>query len=148
MNTNSSNAREFTRPKPVYSMVKDFTDAQTGVTVRLQRSDDLPRPRYSMQIGRLVDPKNGDDLRLIPYLSIRVETQNGQVVRLTDYRSPLPELLAEAEEFVRAEAQLIEEELLARQIARDEERANQGKVVTRVTGKTQRDKAKKHVEKG
>ncbi len=135
------------RPKSVYTTIKDFTDDETKVTVRLQRSNDYPRPRYSFQIGRLQETNRGGapgvEARLVPFLNVRIQTHLGKIQNMSAYSARVENLLLQAEEYVHNEAQLTEDQILDTQISRDEKYVNRGKPQTKVTGKTQRERDKR-----
>lgn len=133
------------RPKAVYTTIKDFTDEETKVTIRLQRSSDYPRPRYSVSVGRLMDSNRdgATEQRLVPFLPIRVHTHLAKVQNVTDFGSVVDTLYRQVQEYVHNEAQLTEDQLLDSQITRDEKWANRGKPTAKVTGKTERERNKR-----
>jgi hypothetical protein len=137
--------RQFDRPKAVYTTIKDFTDPESKVTVRLQRSSDYPRPRYSVSVGRLQDSTRdgATEQRLVPFLPVRVQTHLAKVQTLTAFSSIVGQLLNEAEEYIHNEAQLTEDQILESQINKDEKWANRGKPQAKHTGKTERERNKR-----
>jgi hypothetical protein len=131
--------------KIVFTTIKDFTDKESGITVRLKRSNHYPRPQYSSEVGRLQDSNRDGttEKRLVPFLPIRIHTHLGQVVSVTNVGGVIDKLYLEADEYVTQEAQLTENQILDNQITRDEKWANRGKPTARVTGKTERERNKR-----
>jgi len=97
------------RPKINWKVVHELEEE--GVLVQVSASDSR-RPRYTIRIGR-----RGES-GVISYLQAFVEGQGS--VRVRSLIPVVTRLLTAAEDFVQIEAQRVEDEWIAEQIARDE----------------------------
>lgn len=118
-----------------WERVKLFTHETTLITAEVSRLP-LPTPAYSMAIGRMVDGK------LRQHFHVRRERSLVAVNLEADYVTVVGALMVQAQEFIVAEMKKDLETYLETRIERDQKNANRGKPVTKVTGKTERDRTK------
>lgn len=119
--------------RPVWTDAHLILSEDSNLALMIRKSNHY-HTQYSAQAGYM----NGD--KFCAHIQLRVQYTNGQAtLNDVDYS----DLLEEAHEWVRADAQKGEDDRMAQRIAREQDAANRGKLVTRVTGKTARDKQKR-----
>lgn len=119
-----------------WTVAKTFEE--NGVAVRVEVLESFNpsfNPRYSLKVGRVRDGK------FAPFLPIRLESQGK--VTIHRVHEVVAKLLTEAEDWIHNEAQVRENDRMEYRIAKETKQANQGKQVTRVTGKTQKNRDKR-----
>ena len=125
------------RPKLTWSDFKTFTAEDTDFAVKVQVSDS-PRPIYSLEIGRMRDGK------FQRFLRPDISTENGQVVLRPFNILALGRLMAQAEVLIYEKAQEREDAWQAQRRSREERSSAGNSKAPRSTGKTQRDRDKRH----
>lgn len=115
------------------------TEERDGIVMQVSRLD-LPRPLYSMGIGRRAE--NG---RLMPHIQVRREQTLSGVYLSQSYGLAIGELAEAGEKFITA---AMEADLAAYVIEREQKdlhAAKYGKQQARVTGKTEKKRSKGQV---
>lgn len=124
---NRQNSHDTKRPPLEWVVVKDVTDKDTGLTVRISRADSF-RPKFSIQIGKLlIDQRNPkSEPRFVRHLSIFARAENG-VVTVGKFHTVLAELLVEAHKFIHEESQKREDEIIDTKLANEKRQLDRDK---------------------
>lgn len=92
----------------------DFTDHETGLTVRVNRSNHHPRKKYSYQIGRLLE----DSEKLWPFIPVFVTVESGNVVDVNVSPSSVEALFRQVHAYIQRKTQEQENEIINAKKAR------------------------------
>lgn len=128
-------APKFEREKQNWERVATFTNETTLITVEVSRLP-ISTPTYSMAIGRMVDD------RLRQNFHIRRERSLVDIIIEQDYESIVATLMAKAMVYIRAEMKKDLDTYLESRYEKDRLSADRGKPATKVTGKTEKNRAK------
>jgi hypothetical protein len=121
-----------------WSTLRDFTDATTEITVRVQ-ANDAHRPRYSISIGKV----KGDFLA--PHLPMYITVENGKINAISDYAEVVTRLLDEARLFITEKAQIREDEIMTERIAKEERNTHKQAATMGLKNLSKADAAKRAV---
>lgn len=110
MNTNS---------KPSWSKAEDFTDEETDISVRVNRSNHMPRNRFSLQIGRIAVDKETKEERFLTFLPIFVTSEHAKISSVASPTDALVTLLGKANAYIWTESQKQEDALISARIERE-----------------------------
>jgi hypothetical protein len=113
------------------------TEERDGIVMQVSRLD-LPRPLYSMGVGRRAE--NG---RLMPHIQVRREETLSGIYLSRAYGLVIGELAEAGEKFITAAMEADLAEYIATREERDLHNAKYGKARARVTGKTDKKREKK-----
>lgn len=137
MNEKQNGARRNDGPRAEWRVV--HTEEQGDIVLQVSRLD-LPRPLYSMGIGRKTE--NG---RLMPHVQVRREQTLSGVYLAQSYALTIGELAEAGEKFI---TRAMEADLAAYVVEREQKdlhAAKYGKQQARVTGKTEKKRNKGQV---
>lgn len=110
MNTNS---------KPSWSCAEDFLDSETGIVVRVNRSNHMPRNRFSIQIGRIVLDKDTKAEKFLTFLPVFVTSEHAKVSKVDSPTDALVTLLGKANAYIWSRSQEQEDALISARIERE-----------------------------
>jgi hypothetical protein len=127
------------KKKYTWTVLRDFTDGPTNVTVRVQ-ANDAYRPRYSVQVGRLGD--KGSGTFLAPHLPMYNEVQHARVTSVSDYAEVVSRLMIEARTYIQERMQIREDEIMAEKIAKEDKRSFKQKPTMGLKNLSKQDAAK------
>lgn len=145
MNQNSPESKP--REQVDWKRVKVFRDDPTTFAVVVSMLP-LKRPKYSIAMGRIINPGmvDKDGLmtdKLFPHFYInRQRDAISQVVLECDYETIIAKMVMQALQWIEGQMSLDLQYELDEKRLREERDANRGKPVTRTTGKTERERAK------
>lgn len=130
-------------PVKPWNLVKDFIDEETKYCVRVTVQEHF-RPRYSIAVGRWISPPDGNrEEYLGPHIPIMIDSENGRIT-IRPLLGMVSSLIENALEHIHNLAQLREDEIIEQKQEKELRDVNRNKPQTRVTGKTQRVKEKRH----
>lgn len=113
MNDQNKNNRQNNSRQPLdWVVCKDVFDKDSGLVVRISRADGF-RPRFSLQIGKLLVDRNNPkgEPRFIRHLGVFARAENG-VVAVEKFHTILAQLLEEAHQFIHRTSQQREDEII------------------------------------
>lgn len=106
------------------SYVKEIVDATTRIGVRIQRTQAF-RPYYNLCIGRFVEHDMGETF--VPYIPVRAETEHAKVKSLQNHSKLLADMIQEATDWIAAELQKREDEIIETQMKREQRQLDRDK---------------------
>lgn len=99
------------RPPPQWVAVKPFKDEKTGITARVLRDKSSKMPKFALEVGKDIGKDNSFGERIIgKRIPVFVDRHEGKAQLRDDISSIVGSLTAQAEAWIRNEAQRLEDE--------------------------------------
>ncbi len=128
-----------------WEVVQEFYSNTKGcnLAIYVRRDTSVRWPKFSCQVGELIQGRDGNDSYLRPHLSMRVDRVSvGNVTLRTNLVDELWELTKKVQDYILSESNKIEQDRVDGLVQRDTPKPVDNSGVMR-KGKTERDRAKK-----
>lgn len=104
--------------------VKEIIDATTRIGVRIQKTQAF-RPYYNLCIGRFVEHDLGESF--VQYIPVRAEVEHAKLKSLQNHAKLLADMIQEATDWIAAELQKREDEIMEVQLQREQRQLDREK---------------------